>query len=412
MAFVSQSNVLSVAGSRVVPAASPVTTSSISVDPQTAEMHSAAEKARLRRLAEEAERSATADRARRKAKELEERLGLSPATEAKFNEVSPDAPPGLTSQSQRSAVKLAIRLKQTAIIPQPTTSPLLAVPATAGLPPRPAGDAKVGESSWRTRMEGEDSALRDAATSRPLETAQTYALMSSDRPARATAESFFESSPTKQLSPDAMQTQHPLRQIPSHVALLSSQTLNTETTEPAATVPTDAEQLLLPKKEPNFDNMLARIQAAMAQARAAPPPYSPSREPVLTEEIRGLPRSKFEGLSDATAGAKDIKGPPIAAQSGAQRPADMSHPVSDAPREYFEVTQPSLPRSPPPAWRTYAVKLPRLNQPPSLISKSRLEAFEASLMPPPDGWLMSFEPPVDQLSQFTLSLGDSQNSLT
>ena len=152
VAFVSQSNVLSVAGSRVVPAASPVTTSSISVDPQTAEMHSAAEKARLRRLAEEAERSATADRARRKAKELEERLGLSPATEAKFNEVSPDAPPGLTSQSQRSAVKLAIRLKQTAIIPQPTTSPLLAVPSTAGLPPRPAGDAKVGESSWRTRM--------------------------------------------------------------------------------------------------------------------------------------------------------------------------------------------------------------------------------------------------------------------
>lgn len=42
------------------------------VDDQTAEMHSAAEKARLRRLAEEQEREAAAERARRKAKELEE----------------------------------------------------------------------------------------------------------------------------------------------------------------------------------------------------------------------------------------------------------------------------------------------------------------------------------------------------
>ena len=405
---VSQSNTLSPAGTRVGPAPSSVISSSIPVDPQTAEMHNAAEKARLRRLGEEAERNAAADRARRKAKELEERLGLNSATKAKSSEVDTEAPSSLTSHNQGSAVTLAVRSKQTADMPQPGISSKSLVSSIAGLPPRPAGDARVGESSWRVRSAGEDSVPRDDANSRPPEIVHTYALKSSDWPDRVTAESFYEPSPTSQLSANAMQDQHPVLQVTSQVAPLPSKTpvTNTLSTEPAATVPADTEHLLLPKKESNFDSMLARIQAAMVQARAAPPPYSPTREPVLTEEIRDLSSPKFQGSKDSTAGAGVIIGPQVATPSRSGQPADISLPVSDAPREFFDVTQPLPPRSPPPAWRTYAVKLPRFKQPQSPISKSRLDAIEASLRPPPDGWLMSFEPPIDQLSKVTLSRAD------
>ena len=336
-----------------LPATSP-TSSTQPVSPgdfQSQEMHAAAEKARLRRLAEEQEREAAAERARMKAKELEDRL----AAKASSSKPAPEAskpsqptvsapPPGLASRPQiviaqrpKPPTTLVPAQSATPITAQPTPSPSKPASGLAGLPPRPGAEPSTGES-WRGKNVQPKTLLSPVATT-------------AGRAARPTAESFFEPSPAVEAA--AVDT--------------------------VVNLPSSPEKQV-GKKDGGFDDMLARIQAAMAQTRLAPPSPTPGPEPS---------RSPGRSPSIAMATAEEIK--------------ILSHSTPLPTQEYFDVTQIPIPKSPPPAWRTFAVKLPRSSQPRLPPPRWRIEAFETSLRHIPKGWIMSFNPPVDQLNPLTLS---------
>lgn len=246
------------------------------VDTQTAEMHTAAEKARLRRLAEEQERDAAAERARQKAKELEERFGKK---ETKVD--PPKGPsPGFT---------LAQRVPVEQVNPQV-------------LPPKP-NEAKEG--SWRRSKDPQVDTLE------PVQAVELA-------------------------------------------------------TEP------EVEEPPAPQKrgDHNFDNMLARIQAAIGAARALP--------------------------------STDDMDEPVE-QSEPVEPVPIKTPVSV---EYFNVSQLDIPKSPPPAWRTYSVKLPRTTAKRPPIPIARAKAFDSHQSNAPKHWIMAFEPPLQHLSQITFSRAD------
>jgi len=389
---------------------SPSVPSSLPVDPQSAEMHSAAEKARLRRLAEEAEREATAGRARRKAKELEERLGLkSTAPETKAVEASsaPAVPPG-AAKTSTPAFTLATRPKLAADIPQPVTSSMQAASTIAGLPPRPAGDQRVGESSWRARLMGENPKIIDGVPGSSRE--QANPAVSNERPARPTAESFFESQSDAHPSRDGLPGNSLVGEAPAYAPPPISDPSDALNPAPESNVTysIDAEQSFLPKKESNFDSMLARIQAAMAEARerSAPPSSSPLTAVVPTSASK----TEEELHPETLQGPGRISTAPRAAFTSAALPISPQPPskltiipAANLRPEFFDVSQPLPPPSPPPAWRTYAVRLPKPETTKSPLAGSRLRAFESTSKPPPDGWLMTFEPPIDQLSPFSLS---------
>lgn len=276
------------------------------VDNQTAEMHTAAEKARLRRLAEEQERDAAAERARQKAKELEERFGKKePRVEAAASSPAA-APPGLAlAKAPVSGFTLAQRP-----VEQPKVSP-------QALPPRPVADPRDTRDpgSWRRANVPRQEPPKEATLPPALPPAE----------------------PAQTIVPPAPQS-------------------------------TEAEiinDFLPPKREHNFDSMLARIQAAIGEARALPSPESEPVEPT-PEPVKSAP------------------------------------PVSV---EYFNVTQLELPKSPPPAWRTYAVKLPRTTAKRPPIPVSRTKAFEIS-QSSPRNFIMAFDPPLKHLSQITFSRAD------
>lgn len=115
-----------------------------------------------------------------------------------------------------------------------------------------------------------------------------------------------------------------------------------------------------------FDDTLARIQAAMAAARMpavsvpTPAPADPSSE-----------------VDDATV----------------KSPVKPTPPKSAIP-EYFEVTQIDPPRSPPPAWRSYTVRIPKGTHRSAPISN---DPPSTSLNREPKGWSQSFEPALESL---------------
>jgi len=379
-------------------------------DQQTAEMHSAAEKARLRRLAEEAEREAAAERARRKARELEERLGLKAAAASDNKAVKaspiPAAPPGLTQTVPTPTFTLAVRPKPAMENASTPFTSVKAVPAIAGLPPRPSGDARLGETSWRGRIAASEVVSHGVPSAGTTEGAQASM---NDRPPRPTAESFLgPQSSQVQPSEDIARSQPLLLQDTLHAAGLPSKPSSAifAEAEPAATLPADAE-LLLPKRGANFDGMLARIQAAMAEARASPPILPPLPPNGVEEEQI----SHFEQLPN------QLPQKPIALSASPSAPPPLPAPREPSPpppqkptppvvQEYFNVTQTLPPKSPPPVWRTFAVKTPKSTKRLSPIPTSRTRADESPSKEPPKGWLMSFEPPIDHLSYLTLSRAD------
>ena len=329
------------------------------VDSQTAEMHSAAEKARLRRLAEEQEREAAAERARQKAKELAERFGTK---DAKSSLEAPAAavPQNAAAVAAKTGPSAGFTLAQ-----RPTSQTDVPTPPSA-IPSRPAADQRNAEGSWRSRT---DVAALPETRSEQVQ------------PPRA---------PRTQIVPPAQHPRAPLpsailapppRDAPPHVA-----TPPLEMAELATDVNDSTRNHLSPEKVPrreqNFDSMLARIQAAMAEARSTPEIVSPEIE--------------LETVHLAVCPPKPSKEP----EEKATLPPPPSIP------EFFETTQVEIPKSPPPAWRTYSVKIPKSSATRSAVPLPRVKAFESYRRVPPKSSMMSFEPPIEQLSQTTFSRSD------
>ncbi|KAK4685043.1 hypothetical protein P7C73_g5115, partial [Tremellales sp. Uapishka_1] len=334
----------------VPPVVSPTTSHSAMapVDSQKEEMHTAAEKARLRRLAEEAEREAAAERARMKARELEERFK------------------GSSSSAQSKA---------SAPIEKPVPTVILA-----------ARPREAAESTWRKGTAEEPS-----------------------KSTRPTAESFFEQPPSK--------------------ATVSPPTITTTTrTAPPVEVSTQSELVAAVaavngKKGSDFDDMLARLTAAMASARVAPPTVPaelPKPEPA---KIAARPQPSQSPVKAPQPPPSQTKAPQpqsVTKSSQAQLSTESSQPQPPAPPpkkatpppkvdhlpEFFDVTCTSPPKSPAPAWRTYIVKVPKVRDAKPAIAKWRIAASMSGPKPSPKGWFMTFEPPLDGLNASSLSRAD------
>ncbi|WVF65716.1 hypothetical protein IAT40_000447 [Kwoniella sp. CBS 6097] len=263
----------------------------VGADEQAAEMHTAAEKARLRRLAEESEREAAAERARQKARELEERFSKT----VRSPDVAPPPPQSKPAQASSASSHLPPRPELHDRLPQPSTQP----------PPRSA------ETSWRNRMQPQPESVHEpqpTTAPTPRDNASNHT-----RPSRPTAESFFETTPGE----------------PSTFAL--------------------------PHDGANFDSMLARIQAAMAEARSS------EETPIMPSPERPIARPTLSPL-----------------------------PV----QEYFDVTYPEPPRSPPPAWRSYHIRIPKAQPGRRLTPAPRLRAAEAPRLASPAGFFSTFTAPT------------------
>lgn len=326
---------------------------------QAAEMHSAAEKARLRREAEEVERKAAAERAKQKARELEARLGLKSAgrsAEPAAENIAAPVPPPVTSTPSYT---IAQRPKAPTDEAPAIKSSVGHGATSAATSTRPAAQpARSRDDLWRTR----DAPPHQESTVSVPEThppSHPRTIIARDRPARPTAESFFDQE-TNDLPPPIAEA------------------------GPSTPLPTDAEMQALfqdavgeqpTKKEYMFDDTLARIKAAMGGSKA--PQAAPT-------EATG-PSQDPQARTSAATSSKAVAQPPKAAP-----PAPRSPLVP----QFFNVTQPEIPRSPPPAWRTYVVKLPKQAKETPRIPDSQLSALRRMRLPS-RGWLMSFNPPLD-----------------
>jgi hypothetical protein len=345
-------------------------------DAQAAEMHTAAEKARLRRQAEEEERRAAADRAKQKAKELEAKYGPKPPkpqTEAAPPPPAPAAtkPPITTAPSFTIAQRPRPQneVSQTASPGPPAHAPT----GPSHLPSRPS----VGEASrprddhWRNKPEYSRQINTTQHPPRDSEQHQQQrTIPSQHRPARPTAETFFEKPQDARSPPTLVKNVEEAAQVAPVVHLPG--------------MPREAPQEHAVKKDEMINDMLARIKAAMGD--------------------RPEENSKEESDAQARPNARQSKSGPSAkplSNQTAQAPAPAPlEPIST----YFDVTEEEVPRSPPPAWRTYTVKLPKeIKEVPELSHSQRLALSRTK--PAPKGWLMSYNPPLD-LNPNTLSVTD------
>lgn len=336
-------------------------------DSQAAEMHTAAEKARLRRQAEEEERRAAADRARQKAKELEAKFGPKPP---KPQAESPDkttttAPkPPITSTPSYTIAQRPKAQTETSQTGPPAHAPT----GPSNLPSRPS----VGEASrprddqWRNKPEQSKSSHTSKVP--PREDQQQRTIPARNRPARPQAEAFSEKSQQPQSPPpvskgvDESATVAPIVHLPG--------------------MPQEASHDHSVKKDEMINDMLARIKAAMVERSEEATPEE------TTSQGRPNTHQPKAGQSVKTAPTQ---------------PAQAAAPIEPVDA-FFDVTEAELPRSPPPAWRTYTVKLPKeLKDVPELSHSQRL-ALSRSI-PAPKGWLMSYNPPLD-LGPLSLSVTD------
>lgn len=328
-------------------------------------MHSAAEKARLRREAEEVERKAAAERAKQKARELEARLGLTSAARSPATETVP-APPAVAATPSYT---IAQRPK-----PPAETAP----PVPAAHAPAPAGPAHLAvrpqveqrrsqEDQWRRQPQHAPVAAATPVQAAVPPHQQGRLASTSGRPGRPTAESFFETSAPPSQQPVAQAAEH-LEAGPSTQQLLHAEAellLDELAGEASA------------KKDYMFDDTLARIKAVMNQSAAASSADNKARHQDSRRRT-----SDSQVAQPAAPSAKSAAPPPR---------------IPDMP-EFFEVTQAELPRSPPPAWRTYVVKIPQDQKARPTISQTQISALQRTRRPA-RGWLLSFEPPLDLPNQ-------------
>lgn len=349
----------------VPPAPPPAAAPHIDIgDAQAAEMHTAAEKARLRRQAEEEERRAAADRAKQKAKELEAKFGpkpVKPQAESSTTTTAPQ-PPITTAPSYT----IAQRPKTQPEVPQPANSgpPAHAPTGPSNLPLRPS----VGEASrprddqWRNKQE---QSRHNHPSQHPHREAdqQNRTNPSRNRPARPTAEAYFETPRQAQSPPTVLDPVDDSVEVAPVLHLPG--------------MPREAPYDHGVKKDEMINDMLARIKAAMGDR---------PEETLSEEQGRLNARLSKAGTSSQTAPTQS-------------QPAQAHAPLKPV-SAFFDVTEEPVPQSPPPAWQTYTVKLPKeIKEVPDLTHSQRLSLSRT--IPPPRGWFMSYNPPLDSNHQVT-----------
>ncbi|KAL1406087.1 hypothetical protein Q8F55_007770 [Vanrija albida] len=343
----------------------------------------------------EADREAAAERARQKARELAERFGdksasaslkSPPAVAASLPK--PPPPPGLGKPAPQVTIASRQRPEQV----EAESRPAPGVPQPQEAAAAPADRA----SSWR-RTAPLPEAQSQAKPRRPSSNAdlpiegvpRENRRLQREAPPHGVRDGRLHPPPGLPGLPAAA------RDAPPHV--LAEQTEAPARYKGGVSEYPTAEALasadkLLPKKEPNFDNMLARLQAAMAKARRTPP----------LPEGNG-PDSAGDDISLPQALQSALAAEPTPAVKVAPVPAPH---LPFLPPDFFDATQIEPPRSPPPAWRQYAVKLPKSGRPLASIPRWRQRAADNHRQTVIKGWAMSFEPPIEGLHSGTMPLAD------
>lgn len=407
----------------------PASTTSTDPDPQSLEMHTAAEKARLRRLEEEKEREAAKERARMKAKALEEKLKAQSESQSAKPEPSSStsaAPAATAAQPppREKQVKWAEPAPQLTIAQRPPRDAPPLIPFPTASPEAEKPSKAESEPSWRARAQPPPSSQETQRSSVPVPV-----------PAEGKEEEKKVTSPiydsaglvATSSSPETAQQPNP-----------SSSTAHMPAT---ATSSSTAQQPALSSS--SFDGMLARVKAAMLEMQQ-------TREKEVREKELEKEREKEEALKEiqvedkmpakgevekkqtfkagraeqvkeektkpittttnlapkptsSTQASNQTSQPPISkpSASAAVSSAAAAAPAEYEPPQFFDITYPQPPRSPPPAWRTYNIRLPKPSSLPRPrcfglppISSSQQQQWEKGVEAP-KGWARTFEPPLE-----------------
>lgn len=379
---------------------------------QKDEMHSAAERAKARREAEEAEREAQKERARRKAKELEERLaaaaGLTAPTVAPAPTTVLPRAPTLLQRPQRASQPVSADQR-----PQQTlTSPVVEKREPVGTPRAPSS----GTVPTLATKSPSDPAADVHLASRPTETvradrpqAVAAAALKAVRPEvlersswRRTAnetevEGRRSRNPAQSPDHEASQISHPPKTVlpppksPSDIAVangLPPPGLR-PTTQAAAPPSPPGKSAARDSQTSTFDDIMARIKSAMVdehtQRQQAPPPPPVKALSAVTPDaaavVTRVPRARAR-----TAEPVRPRSPPYVP---GPRPVD------------FLYTRSPTPEAPPAAWKTQLVKLPKAS-----VARRPAKVPSQHLAPTPENHLVSWEPPLQQLNPITMSRDD------
>ncbi|WVN87656.1 uncharacterized protein L203_102840 [Cryptococcus depauperatus CBS 7841] len=360
-------------------------------DPQAAEMHNAAEKARLRRLEEEKEREAAKERARMKAKMLEEKSKASSGKDVKSDKSA--ATQIATTQIEERRYTLAQR-------PKDVHSVILTEPSKA-----------ESELSWRARASHLQTKLPESDNENRKGKQSLRSTVRVEPPDLARKEAS-----TTDVSPETQ----PARNIsPSSSPQLFQQSLHS--TSPALPI------TKVDYSTSALDGMMAQIKAAMKQMQEAREKGQNSQS--VSEEEFGEVEQDEDVKVESVQNSKSSHGPEkekvevrkekqetptpteLRANLKTQTSQQAKHTLALAQTppikstaspaaalkvpEFFDISYPPPPPSPPPAWRTFTVRIPKLSPSvPSLspISVTQLKAWEAGGATP-RGWAFTFTSP-------------------
>lgn len=444
------------------PAATEVKTEDLE-EAQKSEMHEAAERAKRRRQQEEADREARAERARQKAKELEARVNaasgksdsaptestkdtaamVNAATSPKISKILPRPIPQATKERRPSVNEMQ----------QPTRD--IASARISQLPPPERSQARgqwrntpgenVGSSEYLgnpnvspnkilRRTELPATATRGRAeTSETKPTLQTSSGLASTSPElrhgsnlpvdvgnAAPGESVKRhltspSSWRRNLDASSTPTQQPATRVDSTplrpMGIPSQQELFKAAAEAAQAVGTSSRTIAstlhevkltqgsrFGESESNFDQIMARIKSAIvAENSAASHLQSPIKSTAHVAVPSGEPKAPVP--DEASERPKSPSPPPRVVSSPSPPPPQPKYVALPRPLDFL-ITQAPLPMDPPPAWKTYAIRLPKASSDKRPFNgRSAVDSHVAH----PSGWMLSWDPPLEQLNVSTLS---------
>lgn len=395
-------------------------TTSTDPDPQSLEMHTAAEKARLRRLEEEKEREAAKERARMKAKALEEKLKAAAQPESQYGKREPSSIPQQQQQQQQLTIAQRPPVRDGGGgVPPRTTSSEMDKPSRA-----------ESEPSWRARAQPPPPPPPPPAPASSQEAPQLPSSSSSF----VRGERKEEEKEEKVMSPLYDSTGLGASSSPSPES--AQQPISSSSAAPATA--TAQQQPALSSS--SFDGMLARVKAAMlemqqtrekevrekelekerekeAVKQVQVEEKMPAKEEVEKRHV--LKASRAEQVKEekakpmtttttttttpkATTTPNTSRTPNQTSQPPSSKPPTVSAPAAEyEPPQFFDITYPQPPRSPPPAWRTYNIRLPKSSSLPRprcfdlpAISSSQQTKWEKAVEAP-KGWARTFEPPLE-----------------
>ncbi|KAH9853130.1 hypothetical protein C2E23DRAFT_894867 [Lenzites betulinus] len=387
-----------------------------------AAMHSAAERAKLRRQQEEEEREKERERARRKAAELEEKIKAKEQEAAREREKA-DSEKKRTEAEVVGFIEEAVSSAGTAENKEPPPAPVPVVshkpPATPILPPpvfAHAGlDVQAGEEvevmdfSDHGRLAGPDG---------PEKPAQ-HEVAPVGRPSRAVASDFFgDSSPTAERvasQPPRTEEESSWRRAPPPKPVVN---VAQEVVIPVGPPeghhalshphhpPVNGFHTTVPPQSPTHDDHSRRVSSHQQNGAHRPPPGSTYREAPMAALNDVMARIK--GVIDGIHHEHDVK-----VEAEAPKPQKWLPPALRAksgsgefatPLEVFDVTSAEPPKSPKPAWKVFHVKLPHVHHP--VAPPPRTELVWPRGVRYPRLEVFSFNPPIELLARRETTVTD------